>query len=120
MPSKSGGVLAKKEEDVSDIFLLTLSYCEIEPVGQVAAHAPHSTHISGLISYFPSPSLIAPTGHSPAQAPQDTQPSLITRAIVVTSFVKKTKRLPLVCSYFNTKQKNKQEEFYENLLIFCV
>lgn len=63
---------------------------EIDPVGHVAAQAPHSTHISGLISYLPSPSLIAPTGHSPAQAPQDTQPSLITRAIVVTSFVKKT------------------------------
>jgi hypothetical protein len=26
--------------------------------------------VSGLISYFPSPSLIAETGHSAAQAPQ--------------------------------------------------
>jgi hypothetical protein len=38
------------------------------------------------ISNLPSPALIAPTGQAPAQAPQDTQPSLITNAIILSSF----------------------------------
>lgn len=47
------------------------------PTGQVSAQAPHSMHTSGLISYLPSPSEIAFTGHSAAQAPQLMQSSEI-------------------------------------------
>jgi hypothetical protein len=43
-------------------------------------------HSSALISNLPSPSLIAPTGHSDVQAPQLTQSSEITYAIASPSF----------------------------------
>ena len=57
----------------------------IEPVGHVAAQVPQPRHASASISYLSSPSVIAPTGHSPAQAPHFTQPSLITNAIELSS-----------------------------------
>ena len=59
-------------------------------------------------------SAIVPTGQEPAQAPHDTQPSLITRAIVATSFVKKIYHFLLICSYSNTNHKNKQD-LYEKI-----
>ena len=55
------------------------------PTGQVSAHAPHSMHLSASIAYLPSPSAIASTGHSAAQAPQEMQSSLILYAIVQSS-----------------------------------
>jgi hypothetical protein len=54
----------------------------IAPTGQTAAHAPHSTHSSGEITYFESPSEIAATGQVPAQEPQEMQSSLIVYAMV--------------------------------------
>jgi hypothetical protein len=53
--------------------------------GQTAAHAPQSVHFSGSISYLFSPWLMAPTGHSGSQEPQDTQSSPMTYAILFTS-----------------------------------
>ena len=50
----------------------------IAPVGQASAHVPQSTHASASITYLPSPSEIAPDGHSPAQEPHITQSSVIT------------------------------------------
>lgn len=51
------------------------------PTGQVSAHAPHSVQVSASITYFPSPSEIALTGHSASHAPQEMQSSFITYAI---------------------------------------
>jgi len=51
------------------------------PTGQAPAHAPHSIHASASITNLPSPSVIASTGHSEAQAPQLMQSSLIIYAI---------------------------------------
>jgi hypothetical protein len=53
------------------------------PTGQVPAQAPHSMHLSGSITYLPSPSEIASTGHSDWQAPHMMHSSEITYAIVV-------------------------------------
>jgi len=50
------------------------------PTGQVSAHAPHSVQVSASITYFPSPSEIALTGHSASHAPQEMQSSFITYA----------------------------------------
>src|SRR5699024_10720071 len=48
------------------------------PTGHTPAHAPHSMHSSGLITYLPSSSsLIALTGHSPAHAPHPMHSSLL-------------------------------------------
>ena len=49
--------------------------------GQTPAQAPHSTQESASITYFPSPSEIAFTGHSLSQAPQQMQSSEIIYAI---------------------------------------
>ena len=51
------------------------------PTGQTPAHAPHSMQVSASISNLPSPSEIALTGHSAAQAPQEMQSSEILYAI---------------------------------------
>ena len=59
---------------------------EIAPVGHAPAQEPHSMQVSGSITYCPSPWEIAPTGHCPSQVPQLTQESLITYAIVLSSF----------------------------------
>ena len=56
------------------------------PTGQTSAQLPHSMQVSGLISYLPSPSKIASTGHSAAHAPQEIHSLLILYAIVPTSF----------------------------------
>ena len=47
--------------------------------------APHSMHASASISYLPSPSAIAPTGHSPSQVPHIIHSSLILYAICFSS-----------------------------------
>ena len=69
----------------------------MEPVGQVAAQVPQPRQASASISYLSSPSVIAPTGHSPAQAPHFTQPSLITNAIVKSSCLELMEPQPPHC-----------------------
>ncbi len=51
------------------------------PTGQTLAQDPQSIQVSGSITYLPSPSEIAFTGHSASQAPQLIHSSLITYAI---------------------------------------
>jgi hypothetical protein len=46
-------------------------------VAQTSEHAPHSEHASASITYFPSPSLMAPEAHSSKQEPQLMQSSVI-------------------------------------------
>ena len=53
------------------------------PTGQVSAQVPQSMQSSALMTYLPSPSLIALTGHASAQAPQATHSSEILYAIVM-------------------------------------
>jgi hypothetical protein len=50
-------------------------------VGQTEAQVPQSEHFVGSITYFESPSEIAPSGHSVSHAPQEMQSSDITYAI---------------------------------------
>ena len=52
------------------------------PTGQVPAQAPQLTQVSASITYLPSPSEIAFTGHPSAQAPQAMQSSEITYAML--------------------------------------
>ena len=59
---------------------------EIAPVGHAPAQEPQEMQVSASITYCPSPWEIAPTGHCPSQVPQLTQESLITYAIVLSSF----------------------------------
>jgi hypothetical protein len=63
------------------------------PTGQTPAQAPQLTQTSALISNLPSPSEIAPTGHSAAQAPQLMQASEITYAILFSPLYKVTKHV---------------------------
>ena len=58
----------------------------IAPVGQEASQVPQSRHASASITYFPSPSEIASAGHSPAHVPHATHSSVITYAIIISSF----------------------------------
>ena len=59
-------------------------FCSGASTGQTLAHAPHSRHSSGLITYLPSFSEMAPTGHSSAQLPHPRHFSAsITYAITV-------------------------------------
>lgn len=51
---------------------------EMASTGQTSTQEPQSVQASASISYFPSPSLIASTGHSLAHAPQLIHSSLIT------------------------------------------
>ena len=69
---------------------------EIAPTGQFAAQVPHSMQLSALMTYLPLPSEIASAGQLAAQVPHMTQSSLITKAIVVTSYVFHRVSLPLV------------------------
>ena len=55
------------------------------PTGQTSAQEPQLMHSSALITYLPSPSLIALTGQPSAHAPHIMQSSLITYAISITS-----------------------------------
>lgn len=83
------------------------------PTGQTPAQAPHSIQVSASITYLPSPSEIALTGHSASQAPQLMHSSLITYAMeiappisidihrVMNSFINNTVlfyRIPLICA----------------------
>jgi len=52
--------------------------------GQTSAHAPHSMHSSGSITYLVSPAEMQLTGHSDSQAPQLIHSSLIKYAISCT------------------------------------
>lgn len=52
-------------------------------VGQEEMQAPQSTQLAGSIHRAPFFSLIAPVGHSPSQAPQLTQASVILCAMIV-------------------------------------
>ena len=45
-------------------------FCAGAPTGQTSEQAPQSMHFSGSMSYLPSPSEIACTGHSGSHAPQ--------------------------------------------------
>jgi hypothetical protein len=47
----------------------------------VSAQAPQSVQASASITNWPSPSLIAPTGHSASHAPQEMHSSEILKAI---------------------------------------
>ena len=50
---------------------------KIAPVGQTDSQAPQSMHAEASITYLSSPGEMQPTGHSPEQAPQLMQVSLI-------------------------------------------
>jgi len=50
----------------------------IASTGQADAQAPQSMHVSGSITYMPSPADIADTGHSPSHEPQAIHASEIT------------------------------------------
>lgn len=52
----------------------------------LTAQEPQLMHLSASISNFPSPMLIAPTGHCASQAPHATQASPITNAIIFSSY----------------------------------
>lgn len=51
------------------------------PTGHTPAHAPQLMQASASITQTPSPSEIAPTGHSPMHAPQPMHSPLIVNAI---------------------------------------
>lgn len=55
--------------------------CTGASTGQTFAHAPHSMHSSGFITYLSSPALMQLTGHSGSHAPQLMQASVILYAI---------------------------------------
>ncbi len=59
----------------------------ITPAGHPASQAPQSIQVSASITYLSSPAEIAPTGHVSAQAPHIKHPSLITCAMIKTSFL---------------------------------
>ena len=68
----------------SDIIIpLALYFSSIASAGQADWQAPQSMHSSGLTTYFPSPSEIAFTGHSPAHVPQHKHASVINLGIIV-------------------------------------
>ena len=52
------------------------------PTGQTPAQAPQPMQVSASITYLPSPAEIADTGHSASQAPQEMQSAVILYAIV--------------------------------------
>ena len=56
-------------------------YSTIASVGQTDAHVPQPVQVVSSISNLPSPSLMASTGHSSAQVPQETQSSVILYAM---------------------------------------
>ena len=58
-----------------------------ERKAQAPAQEPHSIQVLASITYCPSPAEIAPTGHCPSHVPQLTQASLITYAIMISSFI---------------------------------
>ena len=63
-------------------FSFVLSYSAlIAPVGQPSSQAPQSMQTSGSTTYLPSPSDIADTGHTAAQAPHIMHSSEITCAM---------------------------------------
>ena len=72
------------------------------PTGQTPAQAPQEMQVSASITYLPSPSLIAETGHSSAQAPQATHSSLITYAMINYLHI-------LLCSYYISFPGKKQD-----------
>ena len=55
------------------------------PTGQTPAQAPQEMHLSTSITYLSAPAEIALTGHSASQAPQEMQSDLILYAIINTS-----------------------------------
>ena len=61
MQNKTGK--RKKEFAKRELFSSYNYSSEIAPVGQAPAQEPQEIHLSASISYFPSPMLIAPTGH---------------------------------------------------------
>jgi hypothetical protein len=76
----------KKQLRLPGAVFLSFDYSALgAPTGQTSAQLPHSMQTSGLISYLPSPSAIASTGHSAAHAPQEMHSSVILYAIVCTS-----------------------------------
>lgn len=84
---KKTGDPVVKQKIRSSKRLKSFSYSAlIAPVGQADSQAPQSTQESALISIWSAPIEIAPTGHSLSQAPQLTHSSVITCAILVSSF----------------------------------
>ena len=63
-----------------DLYVAT-GVAMIASVGQLDAQAPQSMHLSGSMTRASFFSLIADTGHSPSQAPQLTQASVILYAM---------------------------------------
>lgn len=83
-------VLLKQKPGKSRVFFSYTDYSsEIAPTGQAPAQAPQLMHESASITYLPPSSPIAPTGHPPAQEPHPTQESLITNAMIISSFLKR-------------------------------
>jgi hypothetical protein len=69
---------SKHQDAFSASAIQTGNYaCAGAPTGQTSAQAPHSTHTSGSIWYWVSPSEIAFTGQPSAQAPHMMQASEI-------------------------------------------
>ena len=58
-------------------FLRNVYGASIASDGQTSTQAPQSVQVSASITYLPSPSLIASTGHSLSHAPQEMHSSLI-------------------------------------------
>jgi len=61
-------------------------YAEMASTGQELTQTPQSMQVSALISYCESPAVMASTGHSPEQAPQDTHSLLILCAMIIPPF----------------------------------
>ena len=71
----------------------------IAPTGQLPAHAPHEMHVSPSITNWPSPSEIALTGQPAAHVPHEMHESLITYAILISSFTNVLTRSKLTAPY---------------------
>ena len=93
--------------------------CSIAPVGHAPAHVPHSTQAVASMSYFPSPAEIAPTGHSPSQVPHDTHASVITYAILFSSFYNEIQNSKL-CSFENILIQKTSEYKYKIKYQICI
>ena len=72
----------KNPAEIDGVFYLEDYSSAGAPTGQTPAQAPQEMQVSASITNLPSPSLIAETGHSSAHAPHATHSSLITYAMI--------------------------------------
>ena len=99
----------KKLLQTEQLFLCVFPYASAgAPTGQTPAQAPQEMQVSASITYLPSPSLMAETGHSSAQEPQATHSSLITYAMISTSMF-------YLWDHYTTHSPKMQEEIHKNL-----